>query len=60
MRPSFIGLIVGMALGLAAAFGGFSAFLIVAVLGAIGFVAGKVAEGQIDLRPYLGGGGNNR
>lgn len=60
MRPSFIGLIVGLALGFAAAFGGFGAFLAVAVLGIVGFVAGKVAEGQIDLSQYLGGGGSNR
>ncbi len=58
MRPSFIGLIVGLALGFAAAFGGFGAFLGVAILGLIGFVAGKVAEGQIDLSKYLGGGSN--
>ncbi|MCW2675902.1 MAG: hypothetical protein JWR70_942, partial [Modestobacter sp.] len=42
MRPSFVGLLVGMALGFALAFGGFEAFLIVAVISAIGFIAGKV------------------
>jgi hypothetical protein len=60
MRPSFVGLLVGMALGFALAFGGFDAFLIVAVLSAIGFIAGKVIEGQIDLTPYLGGGNRTR
>ncbi|MCW2739716.1 MAG: uncharacterized protein JWR45_138, partial [Blastococcus sp.] len=60
MRPSFVGLLVGMALGFALAFGGFEAFLIVAVISAIGFIAGKVIEGQIDLTPYLGGGDRTR
>lgn len=60
MRPSFVGLLVGIALGFAGAFGGFVAFIIVGVLAAVGFVAGKVVEGQIDLTPYLGGGNRNR
>ncbi|MCU1607724.1 MAG: uncharacterized protein JWP46_4189 [Modestobacter sp.] len=60
MRPSFVGLLTGMALGFALAFGGFNAFLIVAVISAIGFIAGKVIEGQIDLTPYLGGGDRTR
>jgi len=60
MRPSFICLLVGIALGFAGAFGGFNAFLIVAILGLIGFVAGRVVEGRIDLTPYLGGRDRNR
>lgn len=56
MRPSFIGLIVGLVLGVAGAFGGFGAFVLVAVLGAIGFAVGKVLEGQLDLSAYLPGG----
>jgi hypothetical protein len=60
MRPSFVGLLVGMALGFALAFGGFEAFLIVAVISAIGFIAGKVVEGRIDLTPYIGGGDRTR
>jgi hypothetical protein len=55
MRPSVIGLLVGLALGFAAAFGGFGAFLAVAVIGLIGFLVGMVVEGQLDLTPYLGG-----
>lgn len=55
MRPSVIGLLVGIALGFAATFGGFSAFLAVAVLGLLGFLIGMVAEGRLDLTPYLGG-----
>ena len=60
MRPSFIGLLVGIALGFAGAFGGFNAFLIVGILGLVGFVAGRVVEGQIDLTPYLGGRDRSR
>lgn len=49
-----IGLIAGLALGFAGAFGGWSAFVIVLVLGAIGLVAGRVIDGQLDLAAYLG------
>lgn len=59
MGPSLIGLLVGIALGFAAAFGGFGAFAIVAILTIIGFVVGKVVEGDLDLTPYLSGRGRN-
>jgi hypothetical protein len=55
MRPSIIGLAVGIALGFAGAFGGFGAFVLVAALGAAGLIVGLVAEGELDLTPYLGG-----
>lgn len=57
MSPSVLGLLVGIALGFAAAFGGFAAFATVAILAVIGFVVGKVVEGDIDLSPYLSGRG---
>ena len=60
MRPSFVALLAGIALGFAGAFGGFDAFLIVAILGLVGFIAGRVVEGQSDLTPYLGGRDRNR
>jgi ABC-type sulfate transport system permease component len=60
MSASTIGLLVGIALGFAAAFGGFGAFAIVAVLAVIGFVVGKVVEGDLDLSPYLSGRGRTR
>ena len=60
MRPSTVGLLVGMVLGLAGAFGGFGAFVLVAVLAALGFVAGKVVEGQPDLSSLLGPGDRGR
>ncbi|WP_047870890.1 hypothetical protein [Nocardiopsis sp. RV163] len=46
---SIVGLAFGAVLGLAAAFGGFGAFLLVLVLGAAGFLAGRAYEGEIDL-----------
>jgi hypothetical protein len=39
--------------------GGFDAFLGTALLGAVGFIVGKVVAGQLDLTTYLGGGGRN-
>jgi hypothetical protein len=60
MSPSLIGVLVGVALGFAAAFGGFSAFAIVTILAVIGFAAGKVVEGDLDLSPYLSGRSRSR
>ncbi|TDB72099.1 hypothetical protein E1264_42080 [Actinomadura sp. KC216] len=44
------GLAFGAALGFAGAFGGFGAFFIVLFLGALGFLAGRAVEGNLDLR----------
>lgn len=55
MPVSTVGLLAGLLLGVAAAAGGFSAFIIALVLGALGFVVGKVLDGQLDLTPYLSG-----
>ncbi len=48
MSMAVIGMIAGMALGFAGYFGGFAAFLLVAALGAIGFVVGRFLEGDLD------------
>ncbi len=47
MSRSTLGLLVGLALGYAAIFGGFGDMLIVALIGALGFVAGKALEGDL-------------
>ncbi|MGH4033596.1 hypothetical protein ACQB60_32230 [Actinomycetota bacterium Odt1-20B] len=60
MNTAVVGLFAGMALGVAAYFGGFGAFLLVAALGAVGFVAGRVVESGIDVREFLGGRGGRR
>ncbi|MFF8477323.1 hypothetical protein [Streptomyces sp. NPDC015414] len=49
MSMAMVGMIAGMALGFAGYFGGFGAFLLVAALGAVGFVAGRYLVG--DLQP---------
>jgi hypothetical protein len=48
MSMAVIGLVVGMALGFAGYFGGFGAFLLVAALGAVGYVVGKFADGDLE------------
>ncbi|WP_151479775.1 hypothetical protein [Streptomyces albicerus] len=48
MSMAVIGMIAGMALGFAGYFGGFGAFLLVAALGAVGFVVGRFLEGDLD------------
>ena len=60
MQPSVVGLFVGLLLGLALAFEGFGAMLIVAFCGAVGYVVMKVVEGEIDLTQYLGGQNRKR
>lgn len=48
MSMAVIGMVAGMALGFAGYFGGFGAFLLVAALGAIGFVVGRFLEGDLE------------
>ena len=44
-----LGLVFGIALGFAGAFGGIGAFVIVLVLGAVGYLAGRALAGELDL-----------
>lgn len=48
------GLAFGTALGFAGAFGGFDAFVIVLVLGVVGFLAGRALIGELDIGGSLG------
>ncbi|WP_030546309.1 hypothetical protein [Streptomyces albus] len=48
MSMAMVGLVAGMALGFAGYFGGFGAFLLVAALGAVGYVAGRFADGDLE------------
>ncbi|MET9321444.1 hypothetical protein ABZX75_14835 [Streptomyces sp. NPDC003038] len=48
MSMAVVGLLAGMALGFAGYFGGFGAFLLVAALGAIGFVVGRFLDGDLE------------
>ncbi|WP_153505804.1 hypothetical protein [Cumulibacter manganitolerans] len=60
MSSAQIGLVAGMALGLAAIVGGFAGFLLVAALGAIGLVLGRVVDGELDLGSMTRGKGRDR
>ncbi len=53
MKMAVIGMIVGMALGFAGYFGGFGAFLLVAALGAVGFVVGRFLQGDLELGDFF-------
>ncbi|MDI6519789.1 hypothetical protein QMA61_26725 [Streptomyces coelicoflavus] len=53
MSMAVVGMIAGMALGFAGYFGGFGAFLLVAALGAVGFVVGRLLEGDTDLGDFF-------
>ena len=44
-----LGLVFGIALGFAGAFGGAGAFVIVLVLGVVGYLAGRALAGELDL-----------
>jgi len=50
-----LGLVFGTALGFAGAFGGWSAFVIVLVLGLVGFFAGRALVGELDLASLFAG-----
>jgi hypothetical protein len=56
MNATQTGLLAGLALGLAGAFGGLAAFLIVLVVGAVGLLVGRALDGQLDLNALLGRG----
>jgi hypothetical protein len=56
MNSTTLGLLTGLALGFAGAFGGFGAFLIVLVLAALGLLVGRVLDGKLDLSQLTGAG----
>ncbi|MEU2557771.1 hypothetical protein ABZ626_00260 [Streptomyces longispororuber] len=60
MNMAVIGMIAGIALGFAGYFGGFGAFLLVAALGAIGFVAGRFLEGDLEPGDFFRTRGDRR
>ncbi|AWK08500.1 hypothetical protein SSP531S_27830 [Streptomyces spongiicola] len=57
MSMAVAGLLAGMALGFAGYFGGFAAFLLVAALGAVGFVVGRILDGDLEPGDFLRGRG---
>ena len=60
MTRTTLGTLIGLALGLALAFGGFGQMLIVALAGALGFIIAKALDGDIDLSRYVSGRRSNR
>ncbi|WP_203982948.1 hypothetical protein [Sphaerisporangium rufum] len=50
-----VGLLFGIALGFAVVVGGLTAFLVVLVLGVIGFLVGRALAGDLDVGGMLGG-----
>ncbi|GAA4538506.1 hypothetical protein [Amycolatopsis samaneae] len=54
MSGTVIGLFTGLVLGLAAAFGGFGAFVVVLLLGAIGLLVGRWLDGKLDVSALIG------
>ncbi|MFE4718465.1 hypothetical protein ACFRLW_18865 [Streptomyces sp. NPDC056728] len=60
MNLALIGMIAGMALAFAGYFGGFGAFLLVAALGAVGFVAGRFLEGDLEPGDFFRSRGDRR
>ncbi len=57
MTTSTLGLLAGLLLGIAAAVGGFGAFLLALVLGVLGYIVGGALDGQIDVSALLRGRG---
>ena len=47
-------LAVGLVLGIVLAFGGFTALVIAVLFGLIGLLAGRIAEGKLDLQALFG------
>lgn len=54
MSRTTTALFVGLVLGLSAAFGSFSSFVIVLLFGAIGLVIGMALDGKINIAGLLG------
>ncbi|TWF78934.1 hypothetical protein FHX44_114858 [Pseudonocardia hierapolitana] len=55
MKLTVIGLAVGLVLGVTAAWGGFGAMAIVALMGALGALVGRFLDGQLDLSAFGAG-----
>lgn len=53
MSMAVVGMVAGMALAFAGFFGGFGAFLMVAALGAVGFVAYRFLEGDLEFGDFF-------
>jgi hypothetical protein len=55
MTTPTIGLLLGAVLGAVLVLDGLGSMLVVALAAAIGWVVGRVVDGELDLTAYLGG-----
>lgn len=53
MSTASVGLLAGMALGFAAYFGNFWAFLLVAALGLVGLIVGRFLQGDLEISDFM-------
>lgn len=56
MSATLAGLFAGLILGVAAVLGGIAGFFVALVLGVLGFVVGRVLDGELDLNQFVGRG----
>lgn len=56
MNATHTGLLAGLILGTAGFIGGFGAFLVALLVGAIGLLVGRALDGELDLSGVLGRG----
>jgi uncharacterized membrane protein YeaQ/YmgE (transglycosylase-associated protein family) len=56
MNATLAGLFVGLILGVAAAAGGLTGFFIALILGVLGFIVGRVLDGELDVNQFVGRG----
>ncbi|WP_181783947.1 hypothetical protein [Pseudonocardia pini] len=54
MNATLLGLIAGLTLGIALAFGGFAAFVVVLLFGAVGLGVGRYLDGRLDVSMFTG------
>ena len=55
MTTATVGMLAGVLLGVAAAAGGFTGFLVALLLGAIGYVIGGQRDGEFDVTTWFQG-----
>ena len=60
MNRTALATVTGLILGLALVFGNFGDMLIVALFGAIGYVAASVLNGELDVQGWLSRGRSRR
>lgn len=53
MNRTALATVTGLILGLALVFGNFGDMLIVALLGAVGYVLAKILDGDLDVQAWL-------